>query len=274
MVIKLQRNEDLAAEGAISRDRLDEVRNEQRRAQAGLAEAQAGLAEAQQVLAELQAGTRSQVIDQAIADIAQDQAEIKLINAQLANARVVAPMGGKIAKRFAQVGDVASAGKVLFEIIAQGKIELQLKVPENQLSQIKPGQTVNITADHNKNLKIQGQVQEIVPIVEAQTRQGTVNVILPNNNQLQPGMFLRGEIEVSSKNGLAIPMEAVVPQSVGQAKVFVLQPDKTVVSRSVTTGEILSEEKIQILSGLNPGESVVVKGAAFVRDGDLVEVAP
>lgn len=266
------RNRMLQAEGAIARDRLDEVLNVERNSQAALDQARAQLQEARQQLAELEAGPRPEAIAQAEAQLAQAKGQVQLITAQLNDTRVVAPASGKIAKREASVGDLTSSSKKLFEIIQNGRIELQAKVPETQLPQIRPGQSVEIASDADSKLRLTGTVREIDPIVDAESRQATVKVDLPAGANLKPGMFLRAAIVTSAATGLTAPTEAILPQADGSSLAYIVQPDNTVKAQTLEIGKILPGGQVEIKSGLNSGDRIVLKGAAYLKDGDRISV--
>ncbi len=269
---RVERNKLLQAEGAIARDRLDEVYNQERSSRSQLEQAQARLREANQQLAQLQAGPRREVITQAEAQLAQAQAQVESTIAQLNNTRILAPVSGKIAERNARVGDVTSGSQTLFNIIENGRLELIAKVPETQLPQIQPGQSVTITSDADSRLQLSGKVREIDPMIDEASRQAQVKIDLPTSAALKPGMFLRASITTSAAQGLTVPAKAILPQSDGSAIAYIVQPDNTVKAQSVEVGELLGDNRVEIKSGLSVGDRVVVKGAAYLKDGDKVEV--
>ncbi len=127
---RVARNKTLETEGAIARDRLDEILNQEQVYQSNLEQAQADLQAEQQALAQLQAGTRPEVIAQAEASLAQERANLQSLKAQLADTVVVAPAKGKIAERNASIGDLTSASTNLFTIIENKRLELRVKLPE------------------------------------------------------------------------------------------------------------------------------------------------
>lgn len=269
---RVERNRNLEAEGAIARDRLDEILNEERNRQSTLNKAQARLRESKQQLAQVLAGPRKEEIAQAAAKLAQAKAQVQTTLARLKDTRVIAPVSGKIAERNARVGDITSSSQRLFTIIENGRLELRVKIPETQLPLIRPGQTVAITSDANSRLQLSGRVREIVPIVNEESRQATVEVDLPAMDSLKPGMFLRASVTTNTATSLTVPMRAVLPQADGTSLVYLLQADKTVKEQPVETGEILSGDRVEILSGLQTGDRVVLKGAAYLKDGDRVSV--
>jgi RND family efflux transporter MFP subunit len=283
--------QSLVDQGAVTRDRYNEALSDYRSAQANLSEAQqrleqtrntnnpeidqlaASVREAEQQLQQLRAGSRQEVITQAEAQLAQAKGQQQAITAQLANTTIIAPANGKVAERNARVGDVTSASKALFQIIDKGRLELLLKVPETQLPQIRTGQSVKITSDTDRNLKLSATVREIDPLVNEESRQATVKVDLPAADSLKPGMFLRAAITTASASGLSVPAKTVLPQADGGAIAYRLQGDGTVKAQTVKVGEIMPGDRVEIKSGLSPGDRIVVKGAPFLKDGDKVEVA-
>jgi len=269
---RLERNQLLQAEGAIAQDRLDEVRNQQRTAQAALEQAEARRADARATLEELQRGARPETIAQAEAELARAKAQVRLIDAQLRDTRLLAPRAGTVATRNARVGATTSTSTPLFELIQDGRLEVQLAVPETDLSQIRVGQTVRLRSDASPDLNATGRVRQIEPLVNAESRQATVKVDVPSSG-LKPGMFVRAEIVVAATNSVTVPAAAVLPQSDGSSRVFVVQPDETVLATPVEVGELLPGDRAEIRSGLAAGDRVAVQGAPYLKDGDRVQIA-
>lgn len=261
---RAQRYQSLRKDGAIAQDQLDEVLAEKDRTAANLQEAQ-------RRLALVQAGPRREVLTQAAAQLAEAKAQVQLVTAQLKETRVLAPRSGKIAQRNARVGDTTSSSEELFQIIQNGRLELQVKVPETQLAQIRPRQKVAVTSGSDATLQLTGTVREIDPLVDAESRQAIVKVDLPNAASVQPGMFLKAAITTSASAGLTVPSEAVLPQPDGSAIAYKLNADRTVAATEIEVGKLLPGERVEILSGLETGDLVAVKGAAYLKDGDLVE---
>ncbi|ERT06649.1 efflux transporter, RND family, MFP subunit [Lyngbya aestuarii BL J] len=249
-----------------------------------IAAATAEVAEVRSNLNELTNGTRPEEIAVAQAEVREAQAQVRYYEAQLEDTTVRAPATGVIANRVARIGDVTNGTKELFTIIAENQLELHAKVPETQLSQVKIGSPVTITSDADSKLKVQGTVREIAPLIDPESRKATVKIDLPplgaiSGSFLRPGMFLRAAIASSSTQGLKIPAQAVVPQADGSSMVYRLTENETVEATPIQVGEIrgnfggdLTLAKVEIKSGLNLGDQVVVSGAAYLKDGDSVNV--
>ena len=270
---RVETNRNLQLEGAITRDRLDELLNQEQVSKFELNRAKSNLAEANQALAQLKAGSRPQTIAQAQAELTQAQGRLAGIEAQLADTTIIAPQSGVIASRDAKVGQITSTSEMLFSIIKNGRLELRLNIPETLVNQVQVGQQVQISSNSNRKLNLTGKVREIEPTIDDSSRQATVKVDLPSGTNLKPGMFLQAAIGTSTEQGQAVPIEALLPQSGNQATAFVVQEDNTVAAKTVTMGEILLGQKVEVIDGLNPGDLLVLKGAAYLKDGDTVKIA-
>ena len=181
---RVERNSGLQAEGAISRDRLDEIKNQERISSANLDQAEATLQEANQELKQLKTGARPEVIEQAKAELAKAQGQLQYASVQLENTDIRSAANGIIAERNAKVGDLTSPSQTLFTIIENGSLELRLQVPETDLSRIRPGQPVKITNTQNSSEPIVGKIREIDPIVNSESRQAIVKVNLPSGTTI------------------------------------------------------------------------------------------
>jgi RND family efflux transporter MFP subunit len=207
------------------------------------------------------------------------QAEARLLSARarrdeaaarLEQTTIEAPADGVISRRSILPGAVVQPGQEMFRLIRDGRVELAARVPELDLATIQPGQPVRVT--HGERV-IEGSVRLVAPVIAGDTRLGLVYVTLPPDSGLRPGMFARAEFVPAAVAGLAVPQEALVFRG-ARAVVFVIGPDgEHVQQREVTTGA-RREGLVEITQGLAGGERVVVAGAGFLADGDLVRVSP
>jgi RND family efflux transporter MFP subunit len=197
------------------------------------------------------------------------QADLHAAELKLQYTRVRAPDDGVITAREVTVGQIAQAGSEMLRLLRQNRIEWRAEIPEARLREIKTGQNVELrTADGGK---IQGKVRTVAPTVETQRRTGIVYVDITAQGTAKPGMFARGEIEVSRSKANLVPLQSVVVQD-GYSYVFVLNGGDSVARRRVQTGTVRGNE-VEIVSGVRVGEHVAEKGAGFLKDGDRVIVA-
>lgn len=249
----LQRYEQLASNGAISRQELDARATTTATAREAVRVAQANISSAE-------------------ADVRSSRASLQQLETQLGQTVVRAPASGLVAEAIAKIGDVVSGSQPLFSIIQNNALELAAQVPAIQLAQVEVGAPARVTSDADSRVQLQGRVREIAPLVDTQSRQATVRINLPTTSLLRPGMFARAAITSATVPGITVPAKAVVPQPDGSGIVFVLAGEDTVQARSVELGEVLNDGNIEISSGLNPGDRVVSVGAGYLKDGDRVRV--
>ena len=213
------------------------------------------------------------------ASVRSNDAQVKQLQTQLEQTIVRAPDSGTVAERIGRVGDVSSGSQKLFSIIRGNKLELQLKVPETQVSQVRPGTAVQITSDSDKRIKLSETVRDISPLVDPQNRQATVKIDLPPSEFLRSGMFLRASISTATAQGLKVPAKAILPQPDGSSIVYKLVGGDKVQAQPVEVGEIsggavgdLTAAKVEVKKGLKAGDRVVISGAGYLKDGDRVKV--
>ena len=261
---------------------------EVRSAQAKVVNAEASISTARAALlsARAKVNTAAATVSSARANVGNNAAGVRSNNAQVQQLQtqleqtiVRAPDSGIVSERIGRVGDVSAGSQKLFSIIRGNKLELQLKVPETQVSQVQPGTAVSITSDSDQRIKLSGTVRDISPLVDPQNRQATVKIDLPASEFLRSGMFLRASISTATTQGLKVPAKAILPQSDGSSIVYKLVGEDKVQAQPVVVGEItggavgdLTSAQVQIKKGLKSGDQVVVAGAGYLKDGDRVKV--
>ena len=182
---------------------------------------------------------------------------------------VVAPDDGVITSRTVTVGQIAQAGNEMLRLLRNGRIEWRGEAPETRLAELQAGQGVRVfTADGTPFL---GTVRVVAPTISTEDRTALVYVDLPADDRLRPGMFARGEIAIGTGPAYMVPLESVV-SSDGYSYVFALGEGNVVARRRVETGAV-HDDAIEVVSGVEAGERIVVKGAGFLKDGDRVSVS-
>lgn len=186
--------------------------------------------------------------------------------------KVVAPDSGVITARSATVGAVSGTGTELFRMILQNRLEWRAEVVAADLRQLKPGTTATVKAANGSETT--GKVRMIAPTVDAQTRSALVYVDLPasaasgKDAAFKAGMFASGQFELGQSAAITVPQQAIVVRD-GFSFVFRLNADGHVSQIRVQPGRRLGD-RIEVLNGLNADTQVVVRGAGFLNDGDLV----
>jgi RND family efflux transporter MFP subunit len=184
------------------------------------------------------------------------------------DAKIVAPFHGVVARKLADVGDLAMPGKPLLELEARAGWRLVADVPAILAGRIKPGAKLSVGVDGLTNA-IAGTVAEVSPAADPASRTVKVKVDLPEAPGLRAGQFGRLAVPMNPATFIFVPPPAVIQR--GQLEVMFVAVDGRAQMRIVRTGK-QTAQGIEILAGLNSGESVVVEGAALLRDGQPLEV--
>lgn len=207
------------------------------------------------------------------ARVAGAEANVNAQSLRLRYTTLLAPDSGIISARSATVGAVVANGTELFRMIRKGRLEWRAEVMANELAQIRVGSAVTLVAANGTRLN--GKVRMIGPTVNPQNRSALVYVdVLPaasGDAAAKPGMFARGEFTLGSGNGVTLPQQAVVVRD-GFSYVFQVKPDGRVAQLKVKTGRYL-QDQVEITEGISLQDEVVVAGAGFLNEGDLVRIA-
>ncbi|MGQ9870232.1 efflux RND transporter periplasmic adaptor subunit [Leptodesmis sp.] len=280
---RASRNQALAAEGAISRDRLDEVINEQRSAKANLEQAKASYNNAVQQLNQQENGPRSQEIAQAAAQVEAARANLKAIDTQIEDTIIRAPFAGIITQKNATPGDfvtptsfASSTSSATSIVTLANDLEILAKVPEVDIGQIKQGQEVEIRADAFPDQTFKGIVRLVSPEAkEDPTQRGVITFevrvrIVSGKDTLRSGMTTDlAFLGKQKNNALMVPTVAIVTNK-GQPGVLI--PDRTNKPKfqPVTIGPNIGNET-EIIEGIKPGDPVFVELPAGQKLDDVIK---
>ena len=268
------------------------VRAEVAQSRAALAEARANAAEAQAnadrarslqttgAMSEQQIAQFTTAAVTAAARVESAQAMLAVQELRLKHAQVLAPDSGIVAARSATVGAVVPAGTELFRLIRQGRLEWRAEVTAADLARVKPGQAVSLKAANGVVAK--GRVRMVGPTVDTQTRAALVYVDLlaGTPEAIKAGMFAAGELVLGDSAATTVPQQAVVNRD-GFTYVFALVNGKgdegagtTRVQRLKVQAGRRVGDRVEIAGGLpaDAASRIVVQGAGFLNDGDVVKV--
>jgi len=220
------RVEELVTTGASTVQRLDQVSNELRVANAEVMRLQ-------------------QVLDEA--------------QTALSHTRILSPVSGRIVDRNAEPGETAAPGRALLYIYAPSVLRVEVPVRENRAVHLTLGQPLNVDIA-SLELAVEGVIDEIVPYSESGSRTMLVKIRLPqmantSGKDIMAGMFARVGIPAGVGHALLVPVNAIT--RIGQLEYVTVYEDNMRARRMVTTG-VQQDGSIDILSGLRPGELVIV----------------
>jgi membrane fusion protein (multidrug efflux system) len=241
-----------------------------------LAEARAALKEQRQQfermrrLAKTNATSRSQLDEeQGLLDIA--AAKVSLLEARLQDYTIRAPFSGILGIRQISTGAVVDSDTVITTLDDTTTIKLDFTVPEAYLGVLKNGMTVSAHSLAYPDHSFSGIVTAISSRVDPETRTLTVRAKVPNPDRLlRPGMLLTVDLVKDRSQSLIIPEEAVI-QEKDRKFALVVTSGNTVEKIEIVTGR-RNPGKLEVISGLNAGQQVIIQGLTRVRPGSSVNV--
>jgi RND family efflux transporter MFP subunit len=216
-------------------------------------------------LFEHQGVTRSEY-DAAQARLRISKGSVAEARARMGYVQIVAPFAGVVAKKWADVGDLAVPGKPLVEIEDLSGLQLDADVPEAIAGRIGRDAQLEIRVDSVAG-PVMGRVAEIAPSADSLSRTLRVKLDLPPTPGLMPGQFARLILPIGESSSLRVPASAVLRR--GQLEIVFVAADQRARLRLVKTGRLIDDD-VEILSGLDAGDAVVVTNVAQLTDGQAV----
>lgn len=207
--------------------------------------------------------------DAANARVRVSQAQYQEALARNGRLNIVAPAAGLVLTRQVEPGQVVGAGSgVLFRMARGGEMEMLAQLAEADLQRVKVGTRATITPV-GTNLQIAGQVWQVSPIVNMDTRQGTVRIAVPYSAALRPGGFADARLVSGTEEAPLLPESAVQSGPDGNFVLVVGADDK--IERKLVKVGTVTDGGVSIASGLTGNEKVVVLAGAFLNPGDKVK---
>ena len=255
-------------------DQLPQAQVQQ--ALAELSIAQANQKRNQELVAQNFISQRS--LDESAANLQVARAKLSLAQATAARLKIVAPFDGIAGIRLVNVGDYLKDGADIVNIEDIDAIFVDFRLPERFQSKVKRGQTATLDMDALPGRKFSAKIQAIDPLIDTNGRSVGVRGCIDNRQaQLRPGMFARvNTVFGVRENAKVIPEEAIVPQGGKQFVIKLVQgdtPQSRISQRVEVKLGLRSPGKVEVLDGLDMGDTVVVAGQQRVqRDGTAVNV--
>ena len=244
-------------------------------AQADFARAQslheAGAISAQQLeLARLK--YESLTAGSAQAAVAQAEAGLQAARTALDKCVISSPINGVVGSIGLSLGDSANPAVAAAIVSDTTALEIEVMVSEAEVSYIQKDSEVDVQVQAVQEEMFKGQVASIATVADPAKHNYVVKIALPNpDGRIKSGMFAELKVNTISKNGVtAIPLSGVIPKG-GREIVFVVDQDSRAREVEVKTG-IKNDSYIEIISGLTPGQEIIVKGNTLVSEGTLVKV--
>lgn len=206
--------------------------------------------------------------DAAAARVRVARAALGELGARAARLDIVAPAAGLVLTRAVEPGQVVGAGSgVLFSLARDGEMEMQARVSEADLAKLAVGAPAEVTPVGTMKA-LSGQVWQLSPTIDMQTREGMARIALGYDPVLRPGGFASATLRSGTVDAPLLPESAILSDDKG-AYVYIVGTDNKAQRRRVTAGEI-SARGIAVIEGLSGNERVVLRAGGFLNAGDPV----
>lgn len=207
--------------------------------------------------------------------IAVAEANVNRLERMQSYRMVKAPFDGVITLRNVDVGALVNAGDtLLFRIAQTGTVRVYANVPQTHASSIKPGQLAALTVSNLPGREFTGRVVRTAGALDPTNRTLLMEVHVPNaDNALLPGMYAQVVLNAAQGvNPVVVSSDALIVRAEG-IQVAIVGPDRTVHLQKIGVGRDYGD-RVEVSSGLQPGQTVVVNGGDVVREGLKVDPVP
>ena len=200
-------------------------------------------------------------------------ARLRSSEARLSKTIIRAPFDGTAGLRRINIGDYATIGQELVDVVRLDPLRVEFTVPETQLAKVSEGQEVQVSVGAYPDEVFVGTITAIAPQIDVAGRSVTLRARLPNPDfKLRPGLFAQISITLDvDNNALLVPEQAIWP--IGSDKTVFVVNDGKVTQRIVQIGQ-RQPGMVEIVGGLSAGEEIVTAGQMKLFDGADVRTIP
>lgn len=210
--------------------------------------------------------------DAAAARVRVARAGLGELGARTARLNITAPAAGLVLTRAIEPGQIVSSGSgVLFSLARDGEMELQARLSEGDMGRVAIGSIAEVMPVGTTQA-LTGQVWQLAPTIDQQSRQGIARIALAYNEALRPGGFANAALRSGTVVAPLLPESSILSDEKG-TYVFVVGPNNKVQRRDVKTGEV-GEKGISVIQGISGQEKIVLRAGGFLNEGDVVQPVP
>ncbi|UYQ93164.1 efflux RND transporter periplasmic adaptor subunit [Chitinophaga horti] len=214
-------------------------------------------------------GISQQDVDVTANQVSAYQADIEFNKVQLQKTEIRAPFGGTIGLRNVSEGAIVSPTTIMTTLQQLDPLKIDFAVPEKYRNAVKKGDIVTFKASGDPD-DYQGSIYAIDPKIDLATRTVKIRAILPNRNgKLFPGSFVKTTISLKDiPNAIMIPSQAIIP---GTRDKKVIVADSGKAKFVVVETGIRDKDNVQITSGLETGDTVIISGIQQLKPGSAIK---
>ncbi|HHX34827.1 MAG TPA: efflux RND transporter periplasmic adaptor subunit [Gammaproteobacteria bacterium] len=216
--------------------------------------------------------TSQEVLQQRLTERDQAAAQVKQLQARIANKRIRAPFDGQLGLRHIDLGQYLTPGEPAVTLTDLDQLYVNFDVPQEELPRIKIGQTVQVSIDSKSSDTVQATISAIEPQVRRDTRSASIQAQVDNKDgNLQPGMFATVVVNLPAESdALIVPVSAVMTSASGDSAAVVRELSAENIGKAeiipIVVGRRIGD-KVVIAQGLQVGDVLITEGQLRVRPG-------
>ncbi|NUT00938.1 MAG: efflux RND transporter periplasmic adaptor subunit [Sphingomonas sp.] len=206
--------------------------------------------------------------DAASAQVRVNQAQLNATRAEIGRLDIRAPTSGLVLARNVEVGQIVGPGtSALFRLAEGGQMEMKAQLSQQDLAFVRAGMPASVTPV-GSDRTLAGQVWQVAPVIDPQSRQGEVRILVPYDSAIRPGGFAEARIGAGGTTAPLLPQSAVLSDDSGNY-VYIINAKNEVERRTVKIGSV-DQSGVTIAEGLSGNESVVLSAGPFLNPGQKV----
>lgn len=262
---QLENTKVLYEHEAVSKQELDNLQSSVDKAKLQLDSARENLRLTQEKIAK-------EKIKSGQASVSQAQVALENAQNQLGYTKVRAEIDGVVSTCNVTEGSTVSTQSAAMKIVNMDKVKLAFNISDDAINRISVGSKASISISAASAAPYEGTVTNISPAADSQTMLYPVEIYIDNvDHNIKPGMFASLKLVLDTKeNTISVPLNAVIEKN-DEKYVYTIDENNVAHKKVVETG-IKNDTSIEIVSGIENGEQVVVKGQDFISDGSTVNV--
>jgi RND family efflux transporter MFP subunit len=208
-----------------------------------------------------------------IREVDRVRASLELQRKKLRDTTVVAPFAGVVKERQVSPGQFVRVNTPLFTIVKVDPIRLRLEIPERMAPWIRNGQVAEVNLEAFLDKTFRGRIWRISPTVDQTKRTFVVEALIDNpRGELKPGSYARAKLPTNKVDEIKLIPARAVSYVFGSNKAYVVKDDQVIEARDVKLGDRF-ENQVEILAGLEQGESVATTQLQRLDSGVRVQIA-
>jgi HlyD family secretion protein len=211
-------------------------------------------------------------VDLAQAQKEQAEAELRELRIRLEQSSIYSPLTAYVSRRYVDEGAVVTVSTPILQLVNIATMVTHGNVPERSIGKLRVGNEAIVMVDAIPEHPFNGRVSRISPVLDAATRSALIEIDIPNpRSELKAEMFARIRLDLGTqREATLIPREGLVYRG-QQPGVYVVDGDRPVF-RPIETG-LTRAEDVEVLANLEPGTTIVGRGATMITEGDRIKAA-